>query len=64
MKFIQFVLGKVNLSVIDVACKQTKDSDKNFLIPFGYVYSCRCVLSAENYVSAMLYSLSAFLFVI
>ena len=39
MKFIQFVVDKVSLSVIGVACTQTKGSDKNVLIPFEYVYS-------------------------
>jgi hypothetical protein len=38
-KFIQFVLDKINLSVTGVAYTQTKDSDKNVLSPFGYVYS-------------------------
>jgi len=39
MKCIQFVLDKVSLLVIGVACTQTRDSNKNVLITFGYVYS-------------------------
>jgi hypothetical protein len=39
IKFLQFVMDKVNLSVTGVAYTQTKDSNKNILIPFGYVCS-------------------------
>jgi hypothetical protein len=65
MKFIQFVVDKVSLSVIGVSCTQTKDSDENVLIPSGYVYSLLvCILSSEHYVSAIQYTVSTFLFVI
>jgi len=64
MKFVQFVLDKVNLSVISVVCTQTKDSDKNFWFHLGICIVCWYVLSSENYVSAIQYSLSAYLLVI
>ena len=38
MKFLQFVVDKVRLSVIGVASTQAKDSDKYVSIPFGCVY--------------------------
>ena len=61
---MQFVVDKVSLSVIGVASTQTKDSDKNVLIPLGICIVCWCVLSSENCMSALQYSLSAILFVI